>query len=306
MKKTLSLILALMMMLSCVAVFAESDGSSAGAAADPEAQAAAAAMEAALKADCAFAVIPADEASGQIQLSYMPETTTILEVDGLKFKDLNKNGSLDVYEDWRKPVAERVEDVYAQMTVEEKAGLLFCSNTALSDAVTMIEKWHQTCQLFNLNGTPVTITNTLNNLQAAAKKDRLGVPMVFTSDREYNSFGGYIDKAHNAFGNANDPELAYQLAYYYGQAMTAVGIHVTFEPYANEIGAQYGENPELIASIISAEIKGLQENGLSSCTKHWIGRGGDASFSAARSVAQNFDNWMVDITSARKPALLSN
>ena len=303
MKKILSLILALMMMLSGFA-FAEgessgesteSTGESAGETATTEtatedAEAAAAAV---LEADCAFAVIPADEATGQVKLSYMPEVTTILEVDGLKFKDMNKNGSLDAYEDWRNDVAVRVEDIYSQMTVEEKAGLLFCSNTALADAVLMIEKWHQTCQLFNLNGNPITITNTLNNLQAAAEKDRLAVPMVFTSDREYNSFGGYIDKAHNAFGNANDPELAYKLASFYGKAMDAVGIHVTFEPYANEIGAQYGENPALIASIISAEIKGLQENGLSSCTKHWIGRGGDASFSEARSVAQNFDNWMV-------------
>jgi len=78
------------------------------------------------------------------------------------------------------------------------------------------------------------------------------VPMVFTSDREYNSFGGYIDKAHSAFGNAYDPELAYALASFYGKAMAAIGIHVTFEPYANEIGAQYGENPELIGAIIFA------------------------------------------------------
>ena len=31
-------------------------------------------------------------------------TVKVLDVDGLKFKDLNKNGKLDVYEDWRKPV----------------------------------------------------------------------------------------------------------------------------------------------------------------------------------------------------------
>ena len=305
MKKTLSLILALMMMLSCFGAFAEgeSSGESGGdtmSAADVIDQAnasanseAAAAEKAYLESDCAFSVIPADETTGQIELSYMAETTTILDVDGLKFKDLNKNGSLDVYEDWRKTTAERVADILAQMTPEEEVGLLFCVNTQLADARAMVEKWSLTCQLFNLNGTPVTITNTLNNLQAAAEAERLGVPMVFTSDREYNSFGGYIDKSHEAFGTANDPELAYKLAKYYGQAMNAIGVHVTFEPFANEIGAQYGENPELIASIIAAEIKGLTEGGLTSCTKHWIGRGGDSAFGKARSVAQNFDNWMV-------------
>ncbi len=75
--------------------------------------------------------------------------------------------------------------------------------------------------------------------------------------------------------------------------MVAVGIHVTFEPYANEIGAQYGENPEHIANIVYQEVKGMEDAGFASCVKHWIGRGGDSNFGKARSVAQNFDNWMV-------------
>lgn len=262
----------------------------ANASADTEA---AAAEQAYLESDCEYSVIEADETTGQVRLTYMEGVTPILEVDGLKFKDLNKNGALDVYEDWREETDTRVADLISQMTPEEEVGLLFCVNTQLVDARHMIEEFQLTCQLFNLNGTPISITNTLNNLQAAAEAERLGVPMVFTSDREYNAFGGYIDKAHEAFGTANDPELAYELASYYGKAMRAVGIHVTFEPYANEIGAQYGENPELIASIVHEEIRGLEENGLASCTKHWIGRGGDSSFGAARSVAQNFDNWMV-------------
>ena len=305
--KKFSLILALIMLVSCLGgAFAEapegegaSEGAPASAAdvidaanatADTEA---AAAEEAYLQSDCAFSVIEADEATGQIKLSYMADITPILEVDGLKFKDMNKNGTLDVYEDWRAETDDRIADLIAQMTPEEEVGLLFCVNTQLADARNKVKDFQLTCQLFNLNGTPLTITNTLNNLQAAAEAERLSVPMVFTSDREYNAFGGYIDKAHEGFGTANDPELAYELASWYGKAMSAVGIHVTFEPYANEIGAQYGENPEYIAAIVHEEIRGLEENGLASCTKHWIGRGGDSSFGKARSVAQNFDNWMV-------------
>lgn len=297
--KKISLILALLMMLSgVVGAFAEeatpteepvSAAQLMDTEADPEI---AAAEKALLEADCEYAVIEADEASGQVMLSYIEGVTPILDVDGLKFKDMNKNGTLDVYEDWRVDTDTRVADIISQMTPEEEVGLLFCVNTQLVDARRMVGEYYLTCQLFNLNGTPITITNTLNNLQAAAEAERLGVPMVFTSDREYNSFGGYIDKSHEAFGTANDPDLAYKLASFYGKAMNAIGVHVTFEPYANEIGAQYGENPELIASIISSEIKGLQENGLASCTKHWIGRGGDSSFGKARSVAQNFDNWL--------------
>ena len=48
----------------------------------------------------------------------------VLDVDGLKFKDLNKNGKLDTYEDWRKPVDARVDDLVSRMTLEEKAGLM--------------------------------------------------------------------------------------------------------------------------------------------------------------------------------------
>ena len=48
----------------------------------------------------------------------------LLQINGLLFKDLNKNGKLDVYEDWRRPIEERVNDLVAQMTIEEKAGLM--------------------------------------------------------------------------------------------------------------------------------------------------------------------------------------
>ena len=278
MKKTLSLLLALLLLVSCVA-FAEGEAPAAPT------------EEELLALPLAYSVIEAD--GEQARLTYVEGVTPILEVDGLKFKDMNKNGELDVYEDWRLDDDTRVANLISQMNDEEMIGGLLCINAALEDARYVIDEFEMTCLLFNLNGTPITITNTLNNLQAQAEAMRLGIPMIFTSDREYNAFGGYIDKSHEAFGTAYDPELAYALAYYYGQAMNAVGVHVTFEPYANEIGAQYGENPQLIAEVVAAEVKGLQDSGFASCVKHWIGRGGDSSFGGARSVAQNFDNWMV-------------
>jgi beta-glucosidase len=53
---------------------------------------------------------------------------TILKIDGLDFKDLNRNGKLDRYEDWRLPVDQRVADLISQMTPEEKAGLMIHSS----------------------------------------------------------------------------------------------------------------------------------------------------------------------------------
>ena len=277
--KKLSLLLAIVMLFSCVSAFAEEAAPQGPTEAELLAQ------------DCEFAII---EANGeQPRLTYIEGVTPILDVDGLKFKDMNGNGQLDVYEDWRQDVDARVNDVISQMTPEEEAGLLFCVSANLETARSLIPDFNLTCMLFNLNGTPIQVVNTLNNLQAAAEKERLSIPMIFTSDREFNAWGGYIDKAHIAYGTANDPELAYKLSNIYGKAMVAVGIHVTFEPYANEIGAQYGENPEHIAAIVAQEVKGMEDAGFASCVKHWIGRGGDSNFGNARSVAQNFDNWMV-------------
>ncbi len=61
-------------------------------------------------------------------LGYSPNSgVKILTIDGLAFKDLNKNGKLDRYEDWRKPVAERAKDLASQMTLDQIAGLMLYS-----------------------------------------------------------------------------------------------------------------------------------------------------------------------------------
>ena len=54
-----------------------------------------------------------------------------LTQSGLTFKDLNKNGKLDRYEDWRLPVEMRVKDLIGQMTLEEKVGFMLISTTRM-------------------------------------------------------------------------------------------------------------------------------------------------------------------------------
>ncbi|MDR2449215.1 MAG: glycoside hydrolase family 3 C-terminal domain-containing protein [Prevotellaceae bacterium] len=62
------------------------------------------------------------------KLGYSPKSgVNILTVDCLKFKDLNKNGELDKYEDWRLPVEERAKDLAKKMSVEQIAGLMLYS-----------------------------------------------------------------------------------------------------------------------------------------------------------------------------------
>ena len=61
-------------------------------------------------------------------IAYSPESgINILYEDGYAFKDLNRNGSIDVYEDWRRNASERAENLASQMSIEEIAGLMLYS-----------------------------------------------------------------------------------------------------------------------------------------------------------------------------------
>ncbi|MCB0836479.1 MAG: beta-glucosidase, partial [Bacteroidetes bacterium] len=62
-------------------------------------------------------------------LGYSPESgVKILTADRYAFKDLNKNGTLDKYEDWRLSADERARDLASQMSVEQIAGLMLYSS----------------------------------------------------------------------------------------------------------------------------------------------------------------------------------
>ena len=264
-----------------------------------------------------FSVIEADETTGQVRLTYIDGQTPILEADGLKFKDLNKNGELDVYEDWRADIESRISDLIGQMTLKEKSMLLYhvctCSDNTGVDFTkpetlylqegtydgSHYSMWYHinvfgiTDYLDNSNGTPDEQVYAHNEMQAMAEGTRLGVPMTFSSDREFNAWGGYIDTPHDAFATAGDAELAVKLWKSYSEQTRAVGYHVLFHPYGVEIGSWNGEDPAYIAEMTAAEVAALNEGGALACVKHFIARGGDQSFESGHSEAWNVDNYMV-------------
>lgn len=62
-------------------------------------------------------------------LGYSPASgLKLLFADGYAFKDLNRNGRLDTYEDWRNRPEERAEALAASLTDEEIAGLMLYSS----------------------------------------------------------------------------------------------------------------------------------------------------------------------------------
>ena len=68
------------------------------------------------------------EQEGGPTLGYSPQSgVKALTIDGLKFKDLNRNDSLDGYEDWRLSSQQRAADLASKLSIEEIAGLMLYS-----------------------------------------------------------------------------------------------------------------------------------------------------------------------------------
>ena len=131
----------------------------------------------------------------------------MLSIDGLGFKDLNANGRLDVYEDWRRPVDARVADLLAQMTLQEKAGLMLiqtlnggCDGAMPPNAAAFVnqQQMHRFIirNVVNATGTcgtdagiragsqltPQQAAKFTNAVQALAEGTRLGIPALFKSN----------------------------------------------------------------------------------------------------------------------------
>ena len=70
--------------------------------------------------------------SSRAQPPITTRTAPVLEQGGLRFRDLDRNGMVDPYEDWRLAPAARARDLVGRMTLEEKAGAMM-HGTARSD-----------------------------------------------------------------------------------------------------------------------------------------------------------------------------
>ena len=269
-------------------------------------------------------IVEADETTGQVRLE--ARTKEIIEADGLKFKDLNGNGQLDVYEDWRQDVDARVDDLLSQMTIDEEIGLLWHASTGgtFTSMYPYTEEWlysneptytdqdgncyvpmyhsiisdNVTTYLHNVNGTPDTLIYENNAFQEIAESSRLGVPVVLSCDRSYNTWAGMVNMPNYAFGIAHDEDLLYDMVAQYAKEERAIGFHLPFHSYGVEIGSWYGDDVNYIAKMVGLETKAYQENGVNATTKHFVARGGRSSYINAKSPADLLDSWLVGWKSA--------
>ena len=98
------------------------------------------------------------------------QSAAILKVDNLEFKDLNKNGKLDPYEDWRLSSEARSKDLLSQMTLEEKAGMLLIADMRMFNEIFMLDKVE----------TPKDITADFNEEDIVLDKNQFtGEPLAY-------------------------------------------------------------------------------------------------------------------------------
>ncbi len=179
-----------------------------------------------------------DDSPTVVQATLSARSKAKLTVDTFQFKDLNGNGKLDPYEDWRLSPEQRANDLLAKMTLAEKAGIVNASNitpiggnyasaeiggnpacaagetgkkylceiTSGSGAAgiwgttRMINEYNGRYFILRSNPPTKTLATYLNSFQEVAEESRLGIPAVIISNpRNHAAAGLGLSEASGVF-----------------------------------------------------------------------------------------------------------
>lgn len=253
----------------------------------------AAAMTASMITGISFA-----EGETYTQPTLNPHSKSVLEVDGYQFIDLNGNGELDVYEDWRQDAETRAADLVSQMTVREKIAQMQ-HPTYLPRADGKIAPYLKNyCSEYGigmllireLNSVEAAAT-TMNTIQEYAEASRLGVPVLVSMDSVHglSYVSGATVTPHNlALAATRDEALVTKLAEIARDEHLAVGVRMTLSPEADiaseprwgRVMETFGEDPDLVTQMVTAQVvafqngrDGLNTGSIVACMKHFPGAG---------------------------------
>ncbi|HZK05909.1 MAG TPA: glycoside hydrolase family 3 N-terminal domain-containing protein [Actinomycetaceae bacterium] len=248
-------------------------------------------------------------------LSYGAESGVTLiaeEIDGVTyaFKDMNANSTLDTWEDWRIPAADRAASLAQDLSIEQIAGLMLFSSheRAPEEGLTDAQKTYLTdSHLRNVLNAASSDSGTtvpwVNEMQAYAESLATGeapyVPVNFSSDPRstagtggYNAEGDDISRwpsnlglaaTFNAEHTQNYAEMA--SAEYRALGITTAlspQIDLATEPRWLRVGGTFGEDVAQNTELAAAYVNGFQGTGgqdvwgnesVSVMIKHWAGDG---------------------------------
>ena len=246
-------------------------------------------------------------------LGYSAESgVQIITKGGYAFKDLNRNGKVDVYEDWRKPAQQRAEDLASQMTIEQIAGMMLYSahqavpTENISEAqMKFLTEDNVRHVLVTSVGSPEIAAKWSNNVQAYVEGIGLGIPANNSSDPRHSA-GENVEYYIGANGNISywpsslgiaatfDPAVMEQFGQIASEEYRALGIatalspqiDIATEPRWGRFNGTFGEDPDLSTDMARAYVDGFQtsegadeiENGwgyksVNAMIKHWPGGG---------------------------------
>jgi beta-glucosidase len=253
---------------------------------------------------CAAGVVEAAAAPSQPVLS--TRGVPLIRVDGLTFRDLNRNGRLDVYEDWRLPAPVRTAALVAAMRLEEKAGVMMHGNLALTAAGqpdlaamrALVLERHVNTFVSRQQGDAGQLAAAHNRLQELAEQSRLAIPMsVSTDPRNHFQYtvgqtvaGGGFSQWPEPLGLAaiNDPALTRRFAGIMRQEYRAAGFTQSLSPQADlateprwpRVFSTFGEDAGIARRQVQAWVEGLQDGAgglhpgsVVAVVKHWAGYG---------------------------------
>jgi beta-glucosidase len=230
----------------------------------------------------------------------------LVRSDGLAFKDLNRNGKLDPYEDWRLSPTQRAKDLLGRMTLEEKAGIMLqdympqTTLASLKDLRPLVQEKFIGSFGSGVSGAPRSLAEMANSIQEFAEDTRLGIPVVLSSDPR-NHFTGAFGVGADAgrfsrwpdppgLAATGDPALVLKFTQIASQEYRAVGIRMALSPQADlatdprwgRTSGTFGADPAAVGKFVAAYIEGFQggqdglgPNSVATVVKHWVGYGAE-------------------------------
>ena len=180
--------------------------------------------------------------------------------------------------------------VLAKLTTRQKVAQLVVpwlggNYMALDDSAFQIAtRWVDSLEVGGIIisvGSPYDIAAKLNTLQRRSK-----VPLLISADLEWGAamrvVGATAFPYIMAAGATGDERDAYTIGRVAAREGRAVGIHVNFAPDAdvnnNPLNPiintrSFGEDPQAVARLVRAYVRGLQDNGMLATLKHFPGHG---------------------------------
>ncbi|HEX4849467.1 MAG TPA: glycoside hydrolase family 3 N-terminal domain-containing protein, partial [Puia sp.] len=216
------------------------------------------------------------------------------------FRDLNKNGKLDVYEDSRQPIEARINDILKQMTLEEKAGMMFINGARVNEDGSIEDKPATGLFAFAPNGlklirekkmnhfnlwqvpTAKALATWYNAMQKYAEDStRLGIPITVASDPRNHFSSNIFAMTAKSFAKWPEPlglaaigdeNLTREFANDSRQEYISVGIREALHPQIDlateprwpRISGTFGEDAELTSKMVTAYLLGFQGSKLDS------------------------------------------